>query len=216
MIKNILHLAVVATFTTGLLSACTQTTPTMMNTSKVELARETSFEQIPLRALNDRNMTVLAEQYRKYGSGPVDLTMTYNPKSSAFTAMKAVNELKNIQAILKKKGVSDILAQTLAIPDGTPTLMVAFDTVQAQAPSDCAVMPGMENNETDRFIGDYKFGCGVETIFAKQIARPADLEGNADMGPRPARRESIIVEDYSAGVPRQPLDGIERDDLASQ
>lgn len=198
------------------LTACTQTTPSMMNTSRVELARETSVEQIPLSGVNDINMTVLAEKYRKYGSGPLDLLMTYNPKARDFTAMKAVHKLKYVQTILKTKGVRNIEAQTLAVPDGKPSLIVSFDTVTAQAPSDCTPMPGLELNKTDRDLGSYKFGCGLETAFARQIARPADLEGNTDMGVRSARREAIVVGGYSAGIPHEPLNGIERGDLASE
>lgn len=212
MKKYILHLSVIGACA---LSACTQSTPTMMNTAQIELSRETSFEQIPLNAINDVNIAALAGQYRQYGSGILDLTMTYDPKSSVFTAMKAAQELKEVQTLLKKKGVFNLAAQTLAVPDGKPSLMVSFDTVQARAPSDCGTMPGLNNNETGRFLGNYKFGCGVETMLAKQIARPADLEGNADMGARPARRDGIVTEEYSAGVPRQPLEGIEREDLAS-
>lgn len=198
------------------LTACTQTTPSMMNTSRIELARETNMEQIPLNEINDTTIASLAGQYSKYGSGALDLTMTYDPKAKDFTAMKAVHELKYVQGALKKKGVRNMTAQTLAVPDGKPSLIVSFDTVAAQAPSDCAPMPGLELNKTDRDLGTYKFGCSVETALAKQIARPADLEGNSDMGARSARREAVVVEGYSAGVPREALDGIERGDLAAE
>jgi type IV pilus biogenesis protein CpaD/CtpE len=77
-------------------------------------------------------------------------------------------------------------------------------------------MPGLYSNETGRFIGDYKFGCGVETVFAKQIARPSDLEGRSEMGMRDARRDSVILENYSSGAVQQPLDGIDRSDLAAE
>lgn len=215
MRKNIYHLAVIVILSSGTLTACTQSTPTMMNTSPVELARETSMEQIALKDITESNLAVLAEQYRQFGGGPLDLTMTYDPKSKSFTAMKAVHELKHIQTALKQKGVANITAQTLPVPDGKPSLLVSFDSVRAQAPSDCGAMPGLNNNETTRAIGDYKFGCGVETMLSKQIARPADLEGNADMGVSPARREAVTIEDYSAGVPRTPLEGINREDIAS-
>ena len=200
----------------GLLSACTQSTPSMMNTAKVELARETSVEQIPISEVNEANIGKLAHQYRKYGSGPLDLTMTFDPKSKDFTAMNARRALDVVEQDLRKNGVSNITAQTLAVPDGKASLMVSYDIVQAMAPSNCEPMPGLYNNETGRFIGDYKFGCGVETVFAKQIARPSDLEGRSEMGVRDARRDSVILENYSSGVTQQPLDGIERDDLATE
>ncbi len=215
MNKNITYF-VLAALTVVSLSACTQTTPSMMNTSRVELARETSVEQIPLKEITDVTMSALAEQYRKHGNGPLDLSMTYDPKAKDFTAMRAVHELKHIQTALRKKGLTNISMQTIAVPDGKPSLMVSFDMVRAQAPSDCTPMPGLHSNETGRDLGNYKFGCGLETAFSKQIARPSDLEGNTGMGTRSARRSSIIVEGYSSGIPREPLNGIERGDIGAE
>lgn len=197
----------------GLLSACTQTTPTMMNTSPVELVNEAVLEQVPAQDIDKINIDALAAQYRKSGNSPLDLTMTYDPAAKDFTAMNALHRLKDIKNKLYQKGVSNITAQTLAVPQGSPSLMISYDMVRAQAPSDCTPMPGLANNETGRFIGDYKFGCATESMIAKQIARPSDLQGNSVMDARAARRDSVVVEGYSAGVPREKLDGVERDDL---
>lgn len=215
MTKKITH-CILTVLALNMLAACTQSTPSMMNQARVELARETSVEQIPLDKVNDKNLSILAEQYRKYGSGPLDITITYDPRSKSYTAMSAVRTLKEVQSTLKKKGVTNLTGETVPVPEGKPSMMVSYDAVTAQAPSGCTPMPGLEINETGRFIGDYKFGCGVETAFAKQIARPSDLEGKSEMGPRPARREAIIVDDYAAGVPRQPLETVERNDLSAE
>ncbi len=198
-----------------LLIACTQTTPSMMNVSPVELSRETVVEQIPLEEINDGLLAQIANHHQKNSNSPLELTMTYDPKSKNFTAMNAVNELKRINKALRYKGVSNMVTQTVAVPEGNPSLMVSYDTVMAHAPSDCDPMPGLNNNQTGRFLGDYKFGCGVESMIARQIARPSDLEGNATLGPRDSRRDSAVIEEYSAGIPREPLEGIEREDLTS-
>jgi type IV pilus biogenesis protein CpaD/CtpE len=199
-----------------LLAGCTQSTPSMLNTSKVELTQETVVEQIPLNEITDSRLAVLADYHRQFGTGPLDIAMTYDPKSKEFTAMNASHRLKHVKTVLGYKGVKNIQAQTVAVTDGSPSLIVSYDMSRAQAPSDCAPMPGLENNETGRFIGDYKFGCGVETMFAQQIARPADLKGNAVMDQRDARREAIVVDGYSAAVPREPLVGVERDNIVSE
>lgn len=204
-----------AVFLSFLLVACTQSTPSMMNVSPVEVAKETVVEQIALEDMNDSTLAQLANHYRKNGQGPLELTMTYDPKARDFTAMGAVNELKKVSHALKYKGVNNMVTQTLAVSEGKPSLMVSYDMIMAYAPSDCTPMPGLDNNLTGRDIGDYKFGCAVESMLARQIARPADLEGNATLGKRDARRESVVIEEYSAGVPRQPLEGIEREDLTS-
>lgn len=204
---------VLAVFMVG---ACTQTTPSMMNTNKIELAQETIVEQIPLADVNANLLAHLANQYRKHGNSAMDLVITYDPAAKDFTAMNAVHELGHIKQGLAANGVKNITAQTLAVLQGTPSLMVTFDSVRAQAPSNCAPMPGLESNETGRFIGDYKFGCGVESMMAKQIARPRDLMGNDNMDRRDARREASVLEGYASGQPRTPLEGIEREDLASE
>lgn len=218
MIPNKIKSFVLITgLTIPLLAACgPQHTPSMMNTSKIELSRETMLDQIQLKDLNEATLTALASHYDQNGNGPLDLTMTYDPKAKDFTAMKALHELKHVRAALNKKGVIDITTQTMAVPRGMPSLMVSYDVVKAQAPSDCTPMPGLDNNETGRFIGDYKFGCGVESLLAKQIARPTDLEGQDGLGKRDARRDSVMIEGYSAGVPNSRLEGVERGDLASE
>lgn len=198
-----------------LMMACTQTTPSMMNTSSVEVSRELVVEQIALDNINDSVLSQIAAHHLKTGDGALELTMTYDPISQSFTAMNAVHELKHVRDALRYKGIKNMVTQTLAVPEGKPSLMVSYDTVLAHAPSDCVSMPGLDNNLTGRDLGQYKFGCGVESMLARQIARPSDLEGNAGLGKRGAGRESGVIRDYAAGVPREPLEGIERDDLTS-
>lgn len=197
------------------LPACTQSTPSMMNTSPIRLSHETVVEQIPLNDLNDSRLTLLTRNYHQYGNGAVDLTMTYDPKAKDYTAMKAVHTLKNVQETLKKKGLHKVYTQTMPIESGKPILMVSYNVARAHAPEDCGNMPGLHNNKTGRFIGDYKFGCGVDSLIARQVARPSDLEGRSEMGLRDGRREAVVIDGYSAGVPREALDGIERSDLSS-
>lgn len=214
MRQQITYLSVLI-LTSITLSACTQSTPSQMNLSKVELVSESNVEQIPLANINETTMGMLADHHYKYGRGALDLTMTYDPSSKTFTAMKAVQTLKKVKYMLQQKGLRDLTAQTLAVPDGRPSLMVSYDMVRAQAPSDCGNMPGLESNDTTRFIGEYKFGCGVETLFAQQISNPSDLEGKSGLASRPARRAANVVDTYANGDQREPITGIERADLAT-
>lgn len=142
--------------------------------------------------------------------------MAFDPKSKTFTAMSALNKLKEVKMKLSRKGVKNIVTETLAVDGAKPALMISFDSVHAQAPSDCEVMPGVTRNKTTRFLGEYKFGCSVETMLAKQITRPADLEGVGGLDDTGSgRRDSNVIESYAAGVPREPLDTIGRSDLGS-
>jgi len=198
---------------------CTQTSPSMMNTAKVEIVHETAMDQIPLSAVNEGYLNHLAAQYERYGEGPVDISVTYDPSSRSFTAGKAVREAERIAASLKKKGVRNIVAGTLPVNAEAPVLMATFDTIHAQAPSDCDPMPGLENNLTGREIGDYRFGCGVESMMAQQIYRPSDLKGNVMTDPVDGRRTANVIEYYrnvDEAQVREDLERLERADLQAE
>ncbi len=216
MIKNKLYIVGYCSvlFTMG---ACTQTTPSMMNDSPIQVSHETTIQQIPVEEITQPILVSVADHYKRYGDKrALDLTMTFDPKSKDFTAMKAVHTLKDIQERLKYRGVHHVKSQTLSVPEGRPSLIVSYNTVAAHAPSDCDPMPGLANNKTDRDIGAYKFGCGIETLMAKQIYRPADLYGNDALDSAEGRREAAVIDGYNAGVPREALDGIEREDLSTE
>lgn len=200
-----------------LLGACTPLhTESAMNNSRVEIARESVVEQIPMAQVNDAVLGNLAMQYNKTSNGSLDITLTYDPASKNYTAMSALHDLKDIKMALHKEGVQNVVTQTLAVPNGQPFLMVSYDTLRAQAPTGCPEMPGLNDNNTGRFIDDYKFGCGTESIIAQQIARPSDLEGKDVMSEASGRRAAIIVSPNASGVRNQSLQGVERDILSSE
>lgn len=195
-----------------ILGACAPLhTPSSMNSSPAQLSKEMIVEQIPMTMVTEAKLIDIADEYRKNATGPLDLVLSYDPRSTTYTAMAAVNDLKDIKASLHKKGIRDINTQTLSVTNAKPLLMINYDTVSALGPANCDQMPGLNDNETGRFIEGYKFGCSTETLLAKQIARPSDLEGNAEMSQRAARREAMVVEGQSAGVRNPPLQGVERD-----
>lgn len=202
--------------------ACTQTTPSMMNTSMVELNTETHVEQIPGDMINETTLSILAHQYTKHGDGPLELTMTYDPASKVHTAKKSLLKLKEVEKMLAKKGLGNIKTDALPLEGLEPVLMVMYPSVQAQAPSDCGAMPGLFNNKTDRFIDNYKFGCGTETLLAKQISRPADLRGRGGdvVGPADGRRITSVLETYHTLNEQQASgalqEGLERENLISE
>lgn len=200
-----------------LLGACTPLhTESSMNNSRVELARESVVEQIPMTHVNHVVLSNLAKQHASSSNGSLDLTLTYDPASKDYTAMSALHDLKDIKMALHKEGVQDVTTQTLAVPNGQPFLMVSYDTLRAQAPTGCSDMPGLNDNNTGRFIDEYKFGCGTESLIAQQIARPSDLEGNDKMSARSGRRAATVVENNALGVRNPRLQGVERDMLSSE
>ncbi len=191
------------------LSACTQTTPSMMNSNKLIVAQETVIDQIALEDMNNGIISRIADYYNKNATGALGVTVTYNPNAKGFGRTQANQEAKNIAASLKKYNVKSVMTETVAVPNSAPFVIINYDTTVALAPANCGETPGLEDYQTGRFIGDYKFGCGVETMFAKQIANPNDLYGNSGLGTRYARREANVIEGYAAGVERPTLSGVE-------
>jgi len=109
------------------------------------------------------------------------------------------------------------LTQTQAIPNGTPSLLVSYDMAQATAPFGCETMTGLYREGTTRFLGDYKFGCSIDTMMANQIAHPSDLQGNAGLdNDASGRRQALVIEEHLSGVPKEPLVGVDRSDLVSE
>jgi len=196
--KQLVYLTIALLGCTAL-TGCQQSTPSMMNTSRVELATQTGVDQVPVAKVNDAYLSALASQYGRYGAGPVDLTVTFDPSSKKYTAMKAVNDLSNISAALARKGIANVRTSTLPVGgQDTPTLMVSYDMTMAQAPSSCGNMQGMYDYQTSGDLGDYRFGCGIEQMVARQVSRPSDLQGRgtADMGD--GRRATNVSEAYRA------------------
>jgi len=200
------------------LPACTQNIDSNMNISRPVLEQKTVMSQLALNDINQSSLTLLAQDYKKNGSGPLELTMAFDPYSKSFTAMSALHELGHIKDALASLGVKNVVTETLAVKGAEPAMMVAYDTVTARAADDCTMMPGVDVNQTTRHMAGYKFGCSVDTMLTKQIARPADLAGVGGVSREAydGRRDANVVEGYASGAPRPPLDTIGRGDLGSE
>jgi pilus biogenesis lipoprotein CpaD len=137
------------------------------------------------------------------------MTVTYDPRSYRNTAMMASQEAARLSDRLRSMGVDQINANILPVNEqgDEARLLVSYNAYTAHAPKGCTSMPGM----SDRVIEDnenYKLGCGIETMIAKQVARPKDLLGqeNTDTYTE-GRSTSNIIEDYRYGAKNEPLDG---------
>lgn len=203
-------------------SACDMYKEPKMNLSKPELVYETHMEQIPADKIDDLSLSILANQYSRYGDGPLELTLTYDPKSRTNTAMRALNTLRDIEEKLEKKGFANIKTDTIPVEGEPSSLMVMYPSAQARPPSDCADMPGLQNNNTYRDIDEYRIGCGVETLMAKQIYRPTDLRGRGGdvMGINDGRRIVNVMDTYHILNERQAAgdleETLERDNIGSE
>lgn len=202
-----------------LLGACApQSTPSMMSTERPRLEAETSMLQIPVANVSQGALHKIAQDYDRFGTDTLHLALGYDPKSKSYGAMKAFEDLADIKAGLKKYGVRSVTAETVQVDGGEPTLMITYDSLKAAAPPNCRNMPGFDDGLTTREIGDYKFGCSVDTMLAKQIYRPADLMGNGETDAGDGRRAANTVEHYrnvTAEETEGHLENFERDDMTS-
>ncbi len=179
------------------LSACgRQSTPSMMNTSRPQLAPQTTMLQSPVKDVSEGYLQRVAVNYERYGADMLQLSLAYDPNSKNYGAVQAFKDLSRFKDGLAKMGVHSVVAETVKAEGSDPTLMVTYDAVTAKAPAGCRNMPGMDDGLTTENVGDYRFGCTADAMLAKQIYRPSDLAGNGatDMGD--GRRAANTVEYY--------------------
>ena len=202
--------------TVGLGACARQNTPSMMNTSKPQLVSGTELKQIPVNKVTDGALYAIASDYERYGADTLNLALVYDPSSKNYSAMKAFNDLSDIKGRLKKMGVRSVVGEAVKADGSTPTLMVSYDSLRAQAPAGCRNMPGFDDGLTQAHISDYRFGCSIDTLVAQQIYRPSDLMGSNASDPGDGRRAATNVEFYKQ-VDRDeaeaPLIRIERSDI---
>ncbi len=198
-------------------TACApQSTPSMMNTSRVSVVPETHLLQVPVAEVTDGYLYRVSTDYERFGASTIQMSLGYDPANKKYGAMQAFNDLSKFKGRLNKLGIQNVSAETVKSEGATPTLMISYDTVSAVGPAGCRNMPGFDDGLTTAEIGDYKFGCSTETMLAKQIYRPADLLGNAASDPGDGRRSANNVEYYrqvDADEAEGDLNRIERSDI---
>lgn len=202
--------AVAVSLATG---ACSMDKPswTAGKEQRVELHHGKEATRLSTASANEAALADIVSDYRSSGDGPVELTVTYDPKSKTNTAMKAAEEAARIAAFLRRKGAnteisSDILP--VAHSGDRSETVITYNSVTAHAPQGCTAMGGLDGAQTGAHE-DYKYGCTIETQLSRQIASPKDIKGREGLsaGETDGRRLSNIVEDYRTGEPNQPLQG---------
>ena len=190
------------------LPACSLRTSGNFSENRVQLVDEKIVQEIPSADLTPAAVQALAEHYEKHGDGPFDLTLTYDPKSKDITAMSVSDRSAELVSALHKAGVSDVRAHILPIKDSEgSTAIISYMGYNALAPKDCELMPGIEGRDIN-VNANYKLGCSVDTLFARQIARPKDLNGQETEALTDGRRAANQVDVYRAGEPNEALDGV--------
>jgi type IV pilus biogenesis protein CpaD/CtpE len=191
-----------------MLAGCSMQTESSLTTERVNLKTEIYRGSVPTDDIDDKYLEGLSRGYWRYGDGGMEITVTYDPRSSLNTAMDATNNAASIAARLRELGVTDVSAGILPVKDqgdGSETLL-RYKMITAHPPSGCGKMPGLEDSE-NLYRSDYKFGCSIETMLARQISRPKDLAGDVVMAPADGRREIAVIDGHRSGAIRGMISG---------
>ncbi|PCK00554.1 MAG: hypothetical protein COA45_01910 [Zetaproteobacteria bacterium] len=184
--------------------------PSAINEKPVRVQEEMLTHDVELSGVDDDYVGSLARHYTKHGGGPMDLIVTYDPRSYRNTAMGATNRISEIVSALRERGVVDINASIMPIKaqGDEARLLVTYNSFTAHAPEGCdELMPGMNG----RLVGDsseYKLGCSIKTMMARQVAKPRHLLGRGATGtPTDGRSAANIVDLYRMGEENTALEG---------
>lgn len=192
------------------LAGCSLSSPDHFSPSRMQVQEEKFSESVSVSQFDESKVAELAAHFAKHGEGPVELTVTYDPASRKATAMHARNEAERIAYLLRKNGVEQVKADILPVVDSGDEMkaMFSYTFYSALPPADCEMMPGVTGRAIEA-QEDYRLGCTVDTLFARQIARPKDLNGQemAADSVTDGRRASNIVDRYRTGTPNETLEG---------
>lgn len=207
-----LRIALMACVATGAmaLSGCSIDMPTYVHSERIQLETNNYSERFEVESVSGTQLDQIAEHYKRYGTDQAEVIISYDPRSKKNTAMKATDQLHRISSELAKRGVKNIKGSIMAA-DGSgdvSEMMVGYTTMTAEAPEGCdKMMPGYETSHVD-IDYDYDLGCSLDTMIARQVARPADLAGRVpDPQDNDGRRAGAVVEPYRAGTPNDALSG---------
>ncbi len=188
-----------------LLSACSMTPETWVNTDRVEIHNDQFTDTFELSTLNDNTLRAIAGVYERYGDGPMRVGLTSRNK----------NDASRITKTLKKYGVRDVMVEREMPERGAKEMaIISFPAITARAPEKCGMMPGADGITTlpdsGQGKGPYGFGCTVETMLARQVHKPRDLLGRPgfETNSDGARTETVVSRrGYYDDKSNEPLKG---------
>ncbi len=190
------------------LSSCTMYDEGNLTQNRAQVQHQIHTEKMAVSDMNDGAAEAVAQHYTRHGSGPAAVVVTYDPKAKDITAMKATEEAARIGSAMRRYGMRDIDTRIMpAHAEASGLVLVSYSSYTAHPPKDCGLLSGL-NGEQVRYQEDYKLGCSIETMFARQVARPKDLFGqDMDDLSMDGRVVSNAVEVYRMGAPNGPLGG---------
>ncbi len=174
---------VLSTVAIGGLTGCSVESKSWVNENRVEIHDDQFTDTFETQKLDDATLRAIAVYHDRYGNGPLMASISYDPKSSRNSLSKAKGEAARIEKELRRNGVADVRISTTAAPGigGVSNTVVTFEALTAQAPTGCGMMPGYYKPEDIQSEANedpqYRYGCTIETLIARQVTRPSDMLG---------------------------------------
>lgn len=168
-----------------LLSGCSVQSETWVNQAgRAQVTEDQFADYLETSKLNPSTLQSISSYYQRFGNGPMNVVVAYDPLSKTNTVSKAEKALGIIRKGLFQNGVRNINAISSPVKGSgdISTTLVSFPALTASAPASCGTMPGYKDPSQDipndtNIKPPYGYGCTIETLLAKQVARPSDLMG---------------------------------------
>ena len=174
--------------------------------------------------ITDKNIDNIVHHYRRYGYGPVFVTVTYKPGKKGDQTFEASQSGADLAKRLRRHRVRQVKMDVMPHDtkgDTESLTVISYKKLSATGPSGCNTSQAYRtgNPSSDREVTKkYKLGCNIETMLARQVERPGDLLGYShfDQTKPSGRRAANIINRYEEGEPNEPLDGFTASDVGSQ
>jgi len=172
---------------------------TTVSPRNMELQQERFVEKVKLNDINQRFLTDIVGDYKRYGESPLYVVFAYAPGATGAQKAAVSNRAAVTKGQLSKMNVNAIV-KTLPVADAQGDVVVAYDKLTATGPQNCGTMPGLDGLQVGSY-GDYGIGCTVKDMTARQVAYPRDLRGREGLGDRfdGTRAATIVNRDVITG-----------------
>lgn len=194
--RSIVSFVVLALF----LSGCVEFPEQRTVSSQIDLHEEMVQHIMPTEEVSDAFIVSEANAYYRVGHGPVELRVSYDPKSSTYNEHWAKRKAKRIERKLSAQGIESVNVDILPIPGAaTSQTIIRYTAFIPKAPAECEPF-GDQTNFSDPHE-DYIVGCTAQSMFARQIHRSADLRDRRTADdPQNADRSAASVDQYRTGL----------------
>jgi len=189
-------------------------TPTSVTDKKIEIVESAYERTINLDKISNGELAAIAQDYKRYGSSGLNLTISYDPSTGgSFSASDAMSKGSELASIMRRDHyINNVNISILPLNNTAPRLFIDYTQTQAHAPEGCGVAPGLDSKgtHTEDKIENYEIGCSMKTLIAKQTYRPSDLAGTDDpQSDYNSRRgiRNLYGTGYFDGAPNAPIEG---------